>query len=85
MDLKFPSNGSDLFWDRYRRLHSLFPLRLVEAADLDYTRGEFYRLGTEAFEEVYRHGGSLIELISLQQSRDDIVVCNQRDSLGAVT
>ena len=57
----------------------------MEAADVDRTRDEFYQLGTASFEEVYRHGGSLIELISLQQSRDDLVVCNQRNSLGAVT
>jgi hypothetical protein len=85
VDLKLPPNGSDLFWDRYRRLHSLFPLRLVEAADVDRTRDEFYRLGTESLEEVFRHGGSLIELISLQQSRDDLIVCNRRDSLDVVS
>ena len=85
VDLKLPPNGSDLFWDRYRRLHVLFPLRLLEAADVDRTRDEFYRLGTESFEEVKLHGGGLIELISLLQSRDDVVVCNQRDSLGAVS
>jgi hypothetical protein len=85
VDLKLPPNGSELFWDRYRRLHALFPLRLLEAADIDRTRDEFYRLGTEAFEEVKRHGGGLIEMISLLQSRDDVVVCSQRDALGTVS
>jgi hypothetical protein len=30
-------------------------------------------------QELYRHGGSLIELISLQQSRDDLVICRGSD------
>ena len=74
VDLKLPPEGSDLFWDRYRRLHVLFPLRLVEATDVDDVRREFYSLGTECIAEVHRHGGSLIELIALQQSRDDLVI-----------
>jgi hypothetical protein len=84
VDLTLPPNGSESFWDCYRRLHVLIPLRLMETADLDRTRDEFYRLATESFEDVYRQGGSLVELISLQQSRDNLLICKGQDTLGGV-
>ncbi len=74
VDLKLPPDGGRTFWDLYRRLHVLFPLRLAQGCHAPDVRDEFYRLGTEAIAKLYQQDGSLIELIALQQSRDELVV-----------
>ncbi len=73
-DLKLPPNGNTHFWDLYGRLHVLFPLRLAQGCRASDILDEFHRFGTEAFEQLDQQGGSLIELIALQQSRIELVV-----------
>ena len=74
IDLKLPPDGNATFWDLYGRLHVLFPLRLAQGCHAPDVRDEFYRFGTEAFAQLDQQGGSLIELLALQQSRDELVV-----------
>ena len=72
--MKLPPDGTATFWDLYRRLHVLFPLRLAQGGHAPDVRDEFYRSATEAIAQLYRQDGSLIELLALQQSRDDLVL-----------
>ena len=83
IDLMLPPDGTATFWDFYARLHVLFPLRLAQGCHASDVRDEFYRFGTEAFAQLDQQGGSLIELLALQQSRDELVVRVQADKMIA--
>jgi hypothetical protein len=74
VDLMLPPDGGTTFWDLYRHLHVLFPRRLAQGCQVPDIRDEFYRYGTDAFAQLNQQDGSLIELIALQQSRDDLVI-----------
>ena len=71
IDLKLPPDGSEVFWEYYRRLHSLLPLRFAQVSTPEAARAEFYELATGFLAETHRRGGGLIELIAVQQSRAD--------------
>ncbi len=74
IDLKLPPNGSDTFWEFYRQLHVLVPLRFAQAAAPELVRAEFYELATGFFDQLRCSGSSLIELIAVQQSRDELMI-----------
>jgi hypothetical protein len=71
-DLYSPPNGNPQFWEIYEELHSFVPERIAASVDVATVRREFYELCTDRFRK-FRDQGSLIELVALIQSRDQIV------------
>jgi len=72
-DLTTPANGSARFWDVYAELHSFVPRHLAGQAGPEWIRDQFYYLCTERFHELNQQRAGLIELIAVEQSRDEIV------------
>jgi len=71
-DLISPPNGSSRFWEIYEEVHSFVPQRIAANVHDAQVRHEFYELCTVRFHEL-RNRGSLIELVAITQSRDQIV------------
>jgi hypothetical protein len=74
IDLKLPANGREFFWHRHRQLHALLPIRFAQATAPKKAQEEFYDLATQFLAETDQFGGSLIELIALQESRDELEI-----------
>ncbi len=72
-DLITPANGSIQFWEIYKRVHSFVPQHLAASADEGWIRSQFYELCTACFHELNTREARLIELVAVQQSRDEIV------------
>jgi hypothetical protein len=75
-DLISPPNGSSRFWEIYEELHSFVPHRIASKIDDVQVRIQFYELCTNRLHELKDRGslrGSLIELVAITQSRDQIV------------
>jgi len=72
-DLVTPANGSGRFWELYEGVHSLVPYHLVRGADQVWIRQDFYEFCTSCFDELNSYQAGLIELVAIQQSRDEIV------------
>jgi hypothetical protein len=71
-DLYSPPNGSPRFWEIYEELHSFVPQRIAAKVGDTQVRRQFYELCTNRFAEL-RDRASLIELVAITQSRDQIV------------
>ena len=72
-DLKTPANGSERFWEIYAETHSFVPRHLARRACRDWIRDQFYHLCTTRFHELNKQNADLMELIAIEQSRDEIV------------
>jgi hypothetical protein len=72
-DLISPVNGSAQFWEIYQEVHSFVPQHLAARADDAWVRTEFYELCTRHFHKLNLDQAPLIELVAVQQSRDELV------------
>ena len=72
-DLIAPANGSTWFWEIYEEVHSFVPHRLAAGADDAWIRNEFYELCTKRFHALNIQQAQLMELVAIQQSRDELV------------
>ncbi len=72
-DLISPANGSDQFWRIYEEVHSFVPQHFAAGAGDAWIRTEFYELCTRHIHELNRDRATLIELVAIQQSRDELV------------
>jgi len=71
-DLITPANGSRRFWEVYEAVHCFVPRHLAAGDDEAWIRREFYEVCTRYEHELNGHQAGLVELIAVQQSRDDI-------------
>lgn len=72
-DLITPADGSIRFWDMYGEVHSFVAQHLAAGTDDSWIRREFYEVCTRCFHELDKHQAGLIELVAIQQSRDEVV------------
>ena len=72
-DLISPANGSAQFWEIYQEVHSFVPQHLAARAGDAWVRTEFYDLCTRHFQRLNLDQAPLIELVAVQQSRDELV------------
>jgi hypothetical protein len=72
-DLITPADGSGRFWERYEQVHSLVPQELAAGADEASIQKAFYDFCTTCFHVLNTTEAGLIELMAIQQSRDEIV------------
>jgi hypothetical protein len=72
-DLKTPANGSDRFWEVYAGVHCFLPKRLATGADDAMIRRDYYEFCTRYIHELNARDARLMEIIAVQESRDDIV------------
>ena len=72
IDLVTPPLGTNDFWTYYRDTHSFIPTQLLVGRATTAIRLEFYDLCTGYFHDLNRSNAGLIELIAVQQSRDDV-------------
>jgi hypothetical protein len=73
VDLITPASGSERFWEMYEAMHGFVARHLAAGADQAWIRLEFYELCTGYFHELHAQQAGLVELIAVQQSRDEIV------------
>lgn len=72
-DLMTPANGSDRFWEIYSEVHSFVPRHLASDAALEWIQRQLYDLCTIRLHELNAEDVGLIELIAIEQSRDEIL------------
>lgn len=74
VDLMLPPDGSDVFWETYSAICTRIPELLAQGVAWEQTKAEFHDLATAGFHRVNESGGSLVELLAIQQVRDELAV-----------
>jgi hypothetical protein len=81
-DLMTPANGSSRFWEVYEDIHCFVAQNLAVGANEAWIERQFYELCTKYVHELDDSEAGLVELIAIQQSRDEIQF--QKSATGRV-
>jgi len=73
-DLFQPSSASESFWDRFRDIHAFVPEQLALRTQNVIIKESFYDFCTTHLHDLNSEDAGLVELIAIQQARDDFEI-----------